>query len=61
MPSSVQRNRLKRRIREAFRLHPVKRAGFDVVVALRDRFAPSAEKEVVAEIRDLFHALCTPQ
>jgi len=50
VPSSVQRNRFKRVLREAFRRHPVKLAGFDLVVSLRARVEPSAEGELVSEV-----------
>ena len=36
-PSSVHRNRIKRMVRELFRRHPVKLAGLDLVVALREQ------------------------
>ena len=54
VPSSVHRNRLKRCVREVFRMHAVKRAGLDIVVALRERFEPREEASIVAEIRGLF-------
>ena len=50
VPTSVQRNRVKRALREAFRRHAVKRAGLDLVVSLRERVAPAEEKALVSEI-----------
>jgi ribonuclease P protein component len=50
MPSAVQRNRVKRALREAFRRHPVKLVGVDVVAALRKRPDPAAERAMVAEV-----------
>ena len=58
VPSSVHRNRLKRLVREAFRIHPVKGAGFDLVVMLRERYEPRTEAEVIVEIRALMDDLC---
>jgi ribonuclease P protein component len=49
-PSSVLRNRIKRAVRELFRRHPVKLAGLDLVVALRTKLAPGAEKALGAEV-----------
>ena len=50
LPSSVDRNRVKRIVREVFRRHPVKHAGFDLVVSFRAR--PGAD--VCAELTRLF-------
>jgi ribonuclease P protein component len=50
MPSAVQRNRVKRALREAFRRHPVKMAGVDMVASLRKRPGPGEERAMVAEI-----------
>lgn len=53
VPTSVQRNRVKRGLREAFRKHPVKHSGFDLVVSLRTRVARGEEAVVVAEVVSL--------
>ena len=58
VPSSVERNFVKRIVREAFRRHPVKRAGLDCVVMLRGRFERAEAAAMVAEIRALFDQLC---
>jgi ribonuclease P protein component len=54
MPSSVERNALKRALREAFRRHPVKRAGLDLVVMFRSRVVPADRRSVVGEVTGLF-------
>ena len=56
-PRSVDRNLVKRLLRDAFRRHAVKRAGLDCVVALRERFDRSQAAEVLDEIRLLFDQL----
>ena len=53
-PLAVQRNRVKRALREAFRRHAVKRAGFDMVVMLRSRFERDEEPALVLEVVSLF-------
>jgi len=53
-PSAVQRNRFKRALREAFRRHPVKRAGLDLVVMVRARFEREEEAGMVSEVLALF-------
>ncbi len=57
VPSSVDRNRLKRTVREAFRRHPVKHAGLDCVVALRARYEPAQLPRIRAELQSLFDRL----
>ncbi len=52
-PSSVHRNRIKRMVRELFRRHPVKLAGLDLVVALREKFDGTAHAALGAEIGSL--------
>ena len=39
-PSAVERNRLKRALREIFRRHPLKSAGVDLVISFRQAFDP---------------------
>jgi ribonuclease P protein component len=58
VPLSVDRNRLKRLVRDAFRRHVVKRGGFDCVVSLRSRFEAAHAAPMVAEIRALLDQLC---
>ncbi len=57
--SSVDRNLVKRMLRETFRRHPVKNDGLDCVVALRQRFEPAtlaALREEAARLFDRLHA-----
>lgn len=56
-PSSVHRNRIKRMVRELFRRHPVKQAGLDLVVALRERLDAAGHASLGAEVRSLFDQL----
>ena len=53
VPSSVHRNRIKRMARELFRRHPVKLAGLDLVVALREKLGAQGEANLGAELRSL--------
>lgn len=55
--SSVDRNYVKRAMREAFRRHPVKHAGLDCVVMLRGRFEAARAPALVAEVRGLLDQL----
>jgi ribonuclease P protein component len=59
--SSVHRNLVKRILRETFRRHGVKRAGFDCVVTLRERFKAGSEAALRAEALRLFDQLGGPQ
>ena len=52
--SSVERNRLKRLLREAFRRHGLKERSLDCVVTLRGRLDPAQRPAAVDEILDLF-------
>jgi ribonuclease P protein component len=60
VPSSVQRNLVKRIAREAFRRHPAKRLSVDCVVALRSRFEPSMADALAVELVELFDRLVPP-
>jgi len=54
VPASVDRNAIKRALRELFRRHPVKRAGLDLVVMFRAPVVAAERRAVVAEVRALF-------
>src|SRR5450631_394305 len=57
VPRSVDRNRVKRLVREAFRRHVLKLAGLDCVVMLRERFDSANVPSLLAEIRAHFDQL----
>ncbi|APV49147.1 ribonuclease P protein component [Betaproteobacteria bacterium GR16-43] len=53
VPSSVQRNRVKRIARELFRRHPVKLAGLDVVISLREKLTAEGREKLGTDVRTL--------
>lgn len=57
VPSSLERNRVKRIVREVFRRHAVKDAGLDCVVTLRGRFDPATAGELRDEVGALLDQL----
>ena len=57
VPSSVERNLARRILREAFRRHPLKRAGLDCVIALRQPFRAKSASVFREEALRLFDLL----
>ena len=58
VPSAVERNRVRRIVREVFRRHALKNAGIDCVVALRTKW-PADDGEMLArELTALFDQVC---
>ncbi|MCG6933046.1 MAG: ribonuclease P protein component [Gallionella sp.] len=56
LPSAVNRNRVKRIIREVFRQHNIKQYGLDLVVMVRRKYSPSADAPL-DNLKKLFHQL----
>lgn len=61
VPSAVQRNQVKRLVREAFRRHGVKAAGLDCVITLRSKLDPSQCRAAIEEIRGLLDQALQPR
>jgi ribonuclease P protein component len=57
VPSAVERNRMKRVLREVFRRHPVKLAGLDCVVTFRRALSPSEKADLAREAERLLDEL----
>ena len=57
VPSAVERNRMKRVLREVFRRHPVKLAGLDCVVTFRRALSPSEKVGLAREAERLLDEL----
>jgi ribonuclease P protein component len=57
VPTSLERNRVKRLAREIFRRHPVKHSGLDCVIALRERFDAAQMGALRDELATLFDQL----
>ncbi|MEO5694868.1 MAG: ribonuclease P protein component [Usitatibacter sp.] len=57
VPSAVDRNMVKRMVRETFRRHDVKQSGFDCVVTLREKFQHGQAPQIAAEVSELLDRL----
>ena len=57
LPRAVDRNRVKRIVREAFRRHAAKDAGLDVVIAFRERPDTGRDSPWPAQLRLLLDQL----
>ena len=55
--SAVDRNRVKRAVRETFRRHPAKRLGFDCVVMLRGKYQAGQHQAIADDVKALLDQL----
>ena len=55
--SAVDRNRVKRAVRETFRRHPAKRLGLDCVVMLRATYKAGQDRAIAADVNTLLDQL----
>ena len=60
VPDAVDRNLVKRMVRETFRRHIAKSLSFDCVVMLRERFADGQAAQIAAEVGELLDRLNPP-
>jgi ribonuclease P protein component len=60
VPSSVDRSRVKRVVREAFRRHPAKGLGLDCVVMLRSRYKDEHAPAIAREVTGFLDQLRSP-
>ena len=61
VPRSVDRARVKRIAREAFRRHAVKLAACDCVLTLRGRYDPAEEAALLVELEQHFTKALVPR
>ena len=61
VPRSIDRNCVKRLLRETFRRHPIKNAALDCVVCLRERFDAGSLPALRSEIGSLFDRLSSTE
>ena len=57
VPSAVDRNTVKRMLRETLRRHGMKHSGLDCVVTMRERFQPGQAVEIAAEVARMLDRL----
>ncbi len=61
VPLAVERNRVKRIVREAFRRHGVKHEGLDCIVALRGKLDSVPRRQLAQEFARLLDELDRPE
>jgi len=57
VPSAVDRNLVKRMVRETFRRHVMRQSGFDCVVTLREKYQAGQAAAIAAEVGSLLERL----